>query len=62
MDEANHLLVLGQPFVLATQLTFSYKGQNQHATLVGKDKREVFVRVFSRGGTKTKEELFPEND
>jgi hypothetical protein len=28
IDEANHLLVLGQPFVLATQLTFSYKGQN----------------------------------
>jgi hypothetical protein len=62
VDEADHLLVLGQPFVLATQLTFSYEGQNQHATLVGKDGKEVFVRVFSGGGTKTEEELFPEND
>jgi hypothetical protein len=30
--------------------------------LVEKDRRKVFVQVFSRGGTKTKEELFLEND
>jgi hypothetical protein len=30
--------------------------------LVGKDRREVFIQVFNRGGTKTKEELFLENN
>ena len=62
VDRAELSLVLGQPFIYWTMLTFSYREEGQFATLVD-DKRtkQVTVKVAEGGPMRTEREVFPGN-
>ena len=63
VDEADHVLVLGQPYFLSTSLSLTYKDGCQYATLVdGSRMKEVTVRVHNGKEKKTETDLFPGNE
>ncbi len=63
LQKAENELVLGQPFIVASLLSFSYSDGGQNATIVNDERtKQVTIRVANLSDLRTEADIFPENE